>query len=77
MNSNGILVEDVTNFFGGISNSGAISGGRDGILVGDQGGSSGATLALATFSGGIVNSGAITAAENGIFVGAHNSSVDR
>ena len=58
-NGNGIVVSKTTsNFAGGISNTGTISGGQAGIL-----------LSAATFAGGIDNRGAIFAGFQGLAVG--------
>jgi hypothetical protein len=72
-------------FSGGIGNSGSISAGGDGIVVGlfstfsggignsgsiSAGGDGIDVLSAATFSGGLRNSGTISASNDGIFLGA-------
>ncbi|HXW39964.1 MAG TPA: autotransporter domain-containing protein [Xanthobacteraceae bacterium] len=60
----GIYVAAVSNFSGGISNSGTISANATGISV----------AAVSTFAGGISNNGVITAARAGILVGGKTPS---
>ena len=61
-------------FAGGVANSGKITGGNFGILVGAQ--FSQTSALLATFAGGISNSGSLSAA-NGVVVGgvAHSTGI--
>jgi autotransporter passenger strand-loop-strand repeat protein len=63
----GIGVFGVTNFDGGILNTGSVAAGKFGVQVVGAVTSSGATL-LDTFSGGIINTGKISAGISGIFV---------
>ena len=61
-NATAIAVTSTATFAGGITNAGALSGGR-GILVGAT---TGVHPPVGTFSGGIVNSGKISAATTGL-----------
>ena len=58
----------ISTFAGGISNSGTISAGAYGIVVGGTAGSGG-SVTISTFSGGISNTGTISAGGSGILLG--------
>ncbi len=67
--ANGILITNSANVAGGISNSGAISAGLNGIIVGGTT-RSGGTITISNFSGGISNSGTISSVSaNAVIVG--------
>jgi autotransporter passenger strand-loop-strand repeat protein len=61
----------ITQFSGGITNSGTISAGADGIVVGGKA-ATGFSVTISTFTGGIVNStgGTISAGHDGIVIGS-------
>jgi len=64
----------ISSIAGGISNSGTISAGGDGIRLGGFASDSLASVIISNFGGGITNSGVISARGGGIVVGGTGSS---